>query len=151
MIMIRKLEAADHTGWLPLWRGYQAFYGVTLGDDVTAATWARLLDTKEPVWGLGAFEGDRLLGIVHCVLHRSTWMTADTCYLQDLFVVAEARGLGIARRLVEAVYADADRLGARQVYWLTHTSNATARALYDKLATNGGFIVYERFAETGGN
>jgi len=28
------------------------------------------------------------------------------------------------------------------VYWQTHQSNTTARALYDKVAVNEGFIVY---------
>ena len=31
---------------------------------------------------------------------------------------------------------------ARAVYWLTHETNTTARALYDKLANNAGFIQY---------
>jgi GNAT superfamily N-acetyltransferase len=81
------------------------------------------------------------------VLHRSTWLIGDTCYLQDLFVVPDARGKGIARKLVEAVYAAADAAGAEQVYWLTHHSNRDGRRLYDRLAKNAGFILYERFAE----
>ena len=56
----------------------------------------------------------------------------------------EARGQGVARKLIEAVYAAADAHGAGQVYWLTHESNATARTLYETLATNAGFIVFER-------
>jgi len=144
-ITIRELEPADQTRWLPLWQGYQEFYGVSLSEAVTEATWRRMLYRSEPIWGLGAFEGAELAGITHYLFHRSTWLTADTCYLQDLYVVPAKRGRGMARALIDAVYREADAAGAGQVYWLTHTTNSTARTLYDTLATNAGFIVYERF------
>lgn len=149
-IEITGLEPGHRTEWAVLWQGYQDFYKVALPSAVTETTWARLLDPAEPVHGLGAVSGATLLGFAHFLTHRSTWMTADTCYLQDLYVVPEARGTGIARRLLEAVYIAADKAGAGQVYWLTHHSNAQARRLYDRLATNAGFIVYERHAETPG-
>ena len=76
--------------WEPLWQGYQEFYRVTLGADVTEATWQRLIDVSEPVHGLGAFDDDRLFGITHFLFHRSTWLTSDTCYLQDLYVVPDS-------------------------------------------------------------
>jgi ribosomal protein S18 acetylase RimI-like enzyme len=100
------------------------------------------------VYARVALDGDRIVGIVHYVFHRSTWMIEETCYLQDLFVQPAYRGRGIARTLIEAVYQEADRRGGRQVYWITHTNNAAARGLYDKVAINAGFIVYERIAET---
>jgi hypothetical protein len=31
-----------------------------------------------------------------------------------------------------------------RVYWLTQEHNATARALYDKVAANSGFTVYRQ-------
>ncbi len=146
--LIRVLRVTDRAAWEPLWRGYQQFYGVELPADVTEATWQRMLDGREPMHGLGAFDGDQLVGITHYLFHRSTWRTNDTCYLQDLFVMPDVRGQGIARKLIEAVYAASDAQGAGQVYWMTHETNATARKLYDTLATNAGFIAYERFVET---
>lgn len=141
---VRQLQPADRAQWEPLWVAYQAFYGVNLGGAPTEATWQRVLDPAEPVHGLGVFDEDqKLLGMVHFLFHRTTWSAADTCYLQDLYVIPEMRGQGLARKLIEAVYAAARRQGAAHVYWLTHESNATARRLYDRLATNSGFIVYE--------
>jgi ribosomal protein S18 acetylase RimI-like enzyme len=46
--------------------------------------------------------------------------------------------------LIEAVYARADAAGAARVYWLTHETNATAIALYDRVATRSGFVQYRR-------
>src|SRR4051812_25263103 len=93
---------------------------------------------------LGAFLADRLVGIVHYLFHRSTWTTGDYCYLQDLFTATDARRLGAGRALIEAVYERAEAAGASRGYWLTHESNAAARALYDTVADRPGFIQYRR-------
>jgi GNAT superfamily N-acetyltransferase len=66
------------------------------------------------------------------------------CYLQDLFVSEAGRGHGLGRALIEAVYEKAKAAGASRVHWLTHTSNAQARILYDQVAENPGFIQYRK-------
>jgi ribosomal protein S18 acetylase RimI-like enzyme len=144
---LRSLAETDRAGWLDLWTGYQRFYGVALSPVVTEATWRRIHDSGEPIHGLGAFRGQRIVGLTHFILHRSTWRVDDTCYLQDLYVDPAERRSGVARGLVAAVYAAADAAGAGQVYWLTHKTNAAGRGLYDQVAKNTGFIVYERFVD----
>ena len=84
------------------------------------------------------------LGLAHYLFHRSTWLVAPACYLNDLFVDPSGRRSGVARKLIEAVYDAADKAGAAKVYWLTHDSNAAARLLYDQVARHRGFIQYER-------
>ncbi len=146
-VLIRPFRSGDRLAWDGLWRGYQQFYKIELAAEVSETTWRRLVGDDGSVHGFGAFSGDRMVGLAHYVLHRSTWLIADTCYLQDLFVAPETRGKGVARKLIEAVYGAADAAGAEQVYWLTHHTNRDGRRLYDRLAKNAGFIVYERFAE----
>lgn len=143
-LVVRDLAPADRAGWEPLWRGYLEFYGADVADDVTDLTFRRLIDPAEDMFCIVAERDGALIGIVQCVLHRSTWTTAPYCYLQDLFVAPEARDLGAGRALIEAVYARADTLGAARVYWLTHETNATARILYDTVAVRSGFIQYRR-------
>jgi GNAT superfamily N-acetyltransferase len=65
------------------------------------------------------------------------------CYLQDLFTAPEARGKGVARALIAAVTDWARAEGCSRVYWSTHETNATARRLYDQVALNRGFILYQ--------
>jgi GNAT superfamily N-acetyltransferase len=77
------------------------------------------------------------------VYHASTWSIAERCYLNDLFTAPSARGRGVARALIEAVYDQARVIGAERVYWLTHETNTTAQALYDKVASRTGFIQYK--------
>jgi len=143
-IDVRPLKHDEREAWEPLWAGYLAFYDTVIRPEVTDATWRRLHDPGEPMHVLGAFIGTRLIGIVHYLFHRSTWTVGDYCYLQDLFTVPDARGLGAGRALIEAVYERAQAADASRVYWLTHESNATARALYDKVADRPGFIQYRR-------
>ena len=147
MIQVRTVQPSDRAAWQPLWDGYNAFYGrageTALPAPVTETTWARFFDAAEPVHALVAVdEQGSLLGLVHYLYHRSTTRIEPTCYLQDLFTAPEARGQGIGRALIEGVYAAACQAGVKRVYWQTHTTNATGRALYDKVAQHLGFIVY---------
>jgi len=146
--VIRPVERGDYERWLPLWEGYNAFYGrsgpTALAPEITAMTWARFFDTYEPVHALVAELDGSLLGLTHYLYHRSTTSIAPNCYLQDLFTAEEARGKGIGRALIEAVYERARAAGAPRVYWLTHHTNETARRLYDTVAENSGFIVYRK-------
>src|SRR5690242_8360364 len=103
-ISIRPLQPEHHSAWLPLWRGYQAFYEVDIPQQVSEVTWARLLDPAEPVAGALAWSGSTAVGLVHHIRHRSCWTVGDYCYLQDLFVAPAARSLGIGRKLIEHVY-----------------------------------------------
>ena len=104
---IRPIVAADFDAWLPLWKGYQDFYRVSIDDAVTRNTWARFLDPAEPVHAALAYESGRAIGMVHWIYHRSTWTAGDYCYLQDLYVDQDARGTGAGRKLIEHVYAEA--------------------------------------------
>lgn len=141
-IEIRPLRPEDHDAWLPLWRGYQAFYKTDIPAEVSAVTWARLLEPAEPMGGALAWDGGTAVGMVHHIRHRSCWTTGDYCYLQDLFAAPTVRGKGVGRKLIEHVYAVAARDGCARVYWLTHETNTTAMQLYDRIAERSGFVQY---------
>ena len=143
-VVIRTLRREDRAHWEVLWGAYLAFYESNVAPDVTSGTWERLHDAAEPMFALGAFKDDTLVGIVHYLFHRSTWTLGDYCYLQDLFTAEEARGEGVGRALIESVYEEARAAGASRVYWLTQETNATARRLYDAVAVRSGFIQYRK-------
>jgi GNAT superfamily N-acetyltransferase len=151
LFSIRALQASDYDAWLPLWDGYNAFYGRTgptaLDPAVTQTTWARFFDPGEQVFARVAQAEGSILGITHFLYHRSTTRIELTCYLQDLFTVPQARGKGIGRALIESVYVQAKQAGIMRVYWQTHESNATGRLLYDKVAAHHGFLVYSQDLE----
>lgn len=147
-VTVRDVARGDYGQWRPLWDGYNAFYGrsgpTALPDEITQATWSRFFDAYEPVNALVAESGGKLVGIVHYIFHRSTTFLGPTCYLQDLFTTSELRGRGVGRALIEAVYDKARAAGCPRVYWLTHETNTTAMALYDKVAEKSGFVQYRK-------
>lgn len=141
---LRPLAREDHDAWMPLWRGYQEFYKVNIAADVSATTFERLLDPKEPMNCTLAWQGSRAVGLVHYIQHRSTWTIGNYCYLQDLFTASDSRGTGIGRKLIEHVYDVAKKAGCARVYWLTHETNEVAMKLYDQVADKPGFVQYRR-------
>ena len=147
-LVIRPVEAHDHGAWKPLFDGYNAFYGravpTALADEIVGTTWQRFFDPAEPVHGLVAVDGGRIVGLTHYLYHRSTTRIELTCYLQDLYTAEEARGRGVGRALIEAVAERARAGDAGRVYWHTHETNATAMRLYDAVAQRSGFVVYRK-------
>jgi len=147
-LTIRPVAPGDYAQWLPLWDGYNVFYGrsgpTALDPEITRTTWERFFDAGEPMHALVAEEGGTLLGLAHYLYHRSTTSIGLNCYLQDLFTRSEARGRGVGRALIEAVYAAARAAGSPRVYWQTQETNATAMRLYDQVAEKSGFLVYRK-------
>lgn len=147
-LRIRSVKPSDFDAWLPLWEGYNAFYGrseeTALPAVVTQSTWSRFFDEAEPVQGLVAVAAGRLVGLAHYLFHRNTIRIEPTCYLQDLFADPDFREGGVGRALVETFFGKAREAGCRDVYWHTHISNQTAMGLYDKIAVNTEFVVYRK-------
>ena len=166
MLTIAPLAPADRADWERLFRGYIAFYerdepqamydrawAAFMAGDRLHALGARLAaaaggpyrsaqgaESLPPEGGENAVA--KLVGITHFFVHPST-SGPDVCYLQDLFTDQAARGQGVGRSLIAAAADWAREQGCGRLYWLTHESNATARALYDKVAVNRGFIRYD--------
>lgn len=147
-VTIRAAMKDDYSKWHLLWEGYNAFYGrvgeTGLSPEITQMTWSRFFDAYEPMHAMVAEEAGKLLGLVHFLYHRSTTQIAPMCYLQDLYVAEEARGKGVGRALIDAVYQLAAAAGLPRVYWQTHETNRTAMQLYDKVAEKSGFVVYRK-------
>jgi len=144
MVDIKALNSDQYEEWLPLWQGYLTFYETSLPDEIAKNNWARFFDDNEPVNAFGAFKDGKMVGFVHYIFHITNWSLTNTCYLQDLFANPDVRGEGIGRKLIEAVYAKAKQSGTEQVYWMTQNHNKTARVLYDRIADDHGFMVYEK-------
>jgi len=143
MTTIHDLTAADRDEWLPLWSAYLDFYETTLPDAVTETTFERLVAGRELHGALARDADGRAVGLVHWFAHPATWTATAYCYLEDLYVSPDARGTGAGRALIEHARAWAEASGCSKLYWLTHETNTTARALYDRVAKQTGFVHYE--------
>ncbi|MCO5064829.1 MAG: GNAT family N-acetyltransferase [Rhizobiaceae bacterium] len=143
-VEVRALSEGDHSQWRRLWAAYLEFYKTNLPDEVFETSWQRLFAEGEfEPRGLIATIGGEPVGLVHYLFHRSMWSIEGNCYLQDLYTSVEARGKGVGAALIEAVRQAAAERGVTNVYWMTHETNQTARALYDRVARRTGFIEYD--------
>ena len=145
-MIVRGLQREDKAGWQALYQGYHAFYErPDLPQSFFDAAFERLLSGDERDFrALVADEDGRLLGLAHYLFHPHLWYPEGSCYLQDLFTDASARGRGVGRALIEAVYAAADAEGVPSVYWMTQEFNYSGRMLYDRVGVRTPFIKYAR-------
>ena len=142
--LIRPLQQSDNAEWRRLWTLYLEFYKTTVPEEVYRTTWQRLFDPGEfEPKGMLAIVDGAPVGLVHYLYHRSCWSLVNNCYLQDLFADPAVRGRGVGRALIEAVHAEAAKIGVSNVYWMTHETNAVGRRLYDRVARRTGFIEYD--------
>ncbi|MCZ4289805.1 GNAT family N-acetyltransferase [Hoeflea alexandrii] len=150
-VEIRPITLADEPEWRRLWTLYLEFYESSVPEEVYRTTLARIVGDHvageasfyEPRGMLALVDG-KPAGLVHYFYHRHCWKIEQVCYLQDLYAAPDVRGTGVGRALIEAVYAQADADGCPSVYWMTQEFNATARKLYDRIATLTPFIKYSR-------
>lgn len=144
MVAIAPVSPQDRAEWRELWSGYLSFYEADVDEATSESTFARITSPDSGLHAAIARDGDgAAIGLVQWLTHPATWTRTDYCYLEDLFVSPEARGAGAGRALIEHVRGWAERNGSAKVYWLTAESNASARALYEKVASRSGFIQYQ--------
>ncbi len=142
---IRPLRPDDRDQWAEMWHDYLRFYKSEVADEVYDITFARLLGDDPQDFSCFVAELDgQLVGLTHYLFHRHAWKVERVCYLQDLYARPQARGTGVGRALIQAVYDEADRQEAPAVYWLTQENNHTARQLYDRIGKLSPFLKYQR-------
>ncbi|WP_434051591.1 MAG: GNAT family N-acetyltransferase [Roseibium sp.] len=144
-IHIRDLSRGDRPVWEQLWVAYLEFYEQDLAPEVTDGMFKRLLAPGSHSAFVAERDGE-MVGFVHFLFHDSTWSLEAVCYLEDLYVSPEARGTGAGRKLIEAVYAAADREpgASGKVYWHTDRDNKRAQQLYDRIGELSDSIRYVR-------
>lgn len=141
-ISIRDLSPADEPRWRQLWAGYCQHYCTPLPEEITADTWRRMLDPTISIHGRIAELNGAAVGFAIYVLHDATWTLGLACYLEDLFVAPEARGMGLGRALMEDLLQMGRAHGWSKLYWHTKSDNETARRLYDTFCLADDFVRY---------
>jgi|SRR5665648_172044 len=141
-LLVRDPTSQDEAAWRRLWAGYVSFYEAEVPDDVTAGTWARLLDPNSGMVGRLAELDGAVVGFTISVLHPGSWTLTPTCYLEDLFVDSQARGHGLGRALIDDLVALGRDRGWSRLYWHARQSNDTARRLYDSYVEADDFVRY---------
>jgi ribosomal protein S18 acetylase RimI-like enzyme len=143
-VPVRDLREQDRAVWRTLWAGYLEFYEAEIADEVTDATWQRLIEGRGDVGALVAVDThDLLIGFAHYVVHPTSWDSRPVGYLEDLFVHPDHRGRAVGRALIDRVVQLGQMRGWAEVYWITAADNEAARRLYRRVATETDWVRYE--------
>jgi GNAT superfamily N-acetyltransferase len=134
---------ADIPELLPLMRAYCDFYEVDPPDEGIEAM-ARALIGGEGVVFAARRAGEPIVGFATVARKWSMLRGARVALLDDLFVHPDARGEGIADRLIEAA-ADWGRAGdAVALDWQTALDNERAQAVYERVGAKASrWLDYE--------
>jgi ribosomal protein S18 acetylase RimI-like enzyme len=91
----------------------------------------RELARKEAVVIVGAMD-ERVVGYAYGTREERDWnmLLDEFGAIHDLFVVPEARGAGVGRKLLEALMRELERLGAPRLVLHTMVSNEPAKRLF---------------------
>lgn len=91
---------------------------------------------EHPVYRLLVAETEnKIVGIAVFFTKYSTWR-GKGIYLDDLIVTESYRGKGIGAKLLNAVFAEAKLIGAKQIHWQVLDWNTPAIEFYKKVGAS---------------
>ncbi len=95
-VNVLPISPPDRDDWDALYYGYAEFYQVPMNDEILDTVWGWIHDDDNPFFGLIAKdENGKALGLMHCRQMPSPLRGALVGFLDDLFVVPQARGQGV--------------------------------------------------------
>ena len=141
--MIRELKPSDKKEWEKLFKGYGDFYKTPISNEILITVWGWLFDKNHVVNGICYEIEGKIVGIAHYRTMPRPLKGEYIGFLDDLFVNPDFRGKQIGKKLIKALKNMAKSNNWQVIRWITHSNNKTAKKLYDKIANNTGFDLYE--------
>ncbi len=141
--MIRKLQLKDKENWTKLYNGYADFYKVPMNSGILDTLWGWIHDDNHIVNGICFELDDKIVGIAHYRTMPRPITGEYVGFLDDLFVKPEFRRQKIAQKLISHLKSLSKANNWNGIRWITHSSNEKAKKLYDKIANNKSFELYE--------
>ena len=141
--MIRNLELKDFENWSKLYKSYADFYKVPMNKVILDTLWNWIHDVNHIVNGFCYELDSNIVGIAHYRTMPRPIKGKYIGFLDDLFVDPEFRGKKIAQKLIYHLKSLSKANNWNGIRWITHSSNKNAKKLYDKIAINTGFELYE--------
>ena len=141
--MIRNLNQSDFKSWTNLYKSYAAFYKVPMTEEILDTLWGWIQDKKHVVNGICFELEGKIIGIAHYRTMPRPIKGQYIGFLDDLFVEPDFRGKKIAQKLIAHLKSLSKANNWEGIRWITHFSNQNAKKLYDKIANNTGFELYE--------
>ena len=141
--MIRNLEEKDKKNWENLYNGYANFYKVPMNRVILDTLWNWIHDKNHIVNGVCYELEDKIVGIAHYRTMPRPIKGEYIGFLDDLYVDPNYRGQKIAQKIINYLKTLSKDNNWSGIRWITHSTNYNAKKLYDKIADNTGFELYE--------
>lgn len=143
-LTIRPPGPDDRDSWDKLYQGYATFYKTNQTAAMRDTVWAWLQDIATPVHGLVAEDtSGALLGLAHFRPFARPLSASTGGFLDDLFVLPEARGQQVADALIHSIRDHGTKHGWTVIRWITAEDNYRARGVYDRLAEKTKWATYD--------
>jgi ribosomal protein S18 acetylase RimI-like enzyme len=138
-VRVWRAEPDEAPAVAALLAGFRDHLGYDFPDDASMlASVERIIGRDDAEYLLAASGDGPADGVVQVRYRWSVWWAAEDCWLEDLYVRAEARATGVGRTLTEAVLDRARARGCRRVELDVNSENPAALALYRSLGFETG-------------
>jgi GNAT superfamily N-acetyltransferase len=128
---VRLAKRGDEDEVASLIAGFRDFYGeAEPGDEQIALMVAELIEDERTEFLLA---GDPAVGVAQLRFRPSVWTGAEDAWMEDLFVIEDARGAGAGRALVQGCIDRARARGCKRIQLDANEQNEAALALYGSL------------------
>jgi GNAT superfamily N-acetyltransferase len=148
---IEVVGVVDLPDLLPLMRAYCAFYNEAPSDGALLEL-SRALIADPLREGTQLIARDSLGAAAGFATVFWSWDTTEASrigIMNDLFVVADARGLGLADRLIDACAQCCVERSASRLEWQTGPDNLRAQSVYERVgALREPWLTYVKRVET---
>ena len=141
--MIRDLRLSDFDKWANLYKNYAEFYKVPMNEKILNNLWSWIHDESHIVRGICFESENKIVAITHYRTMPRPIKGRYIGFLDDLFVKPDFREKKIAQKLIAHLKSLSKINNWDGIRWITHSSNENAKKLYDKIANNTGFELYE--------
>lgn len=144
-LTVARVTAADRADWERLWQAWQDHMAGAVPATVTAASWDLMVREDSGLTALIARTADgKPAGFANVSTTPFAWTGGPILFLQDLFVLEEARGAGAGEALLKGVYRLADELGASQVFWMVDEDDTRLQGFYTRHGIRTPYLRYMR-------
>ena len=141
--MIRNIEKKDRINWAKLYNDYAIFYKVPMNRVILDTLWSWIHDKNHVVKGICYELKGEIVGIAHYRTMPRPIKGQYIGFLDDLFVEPGFRDQKIAQKMISHLKSLSKDNNWNGIRWITHSSNENAKKLYNKIANNTGFELYE--------
>ena len=114
-----------------------------MNKEILNKLWSWIQDKGHVVNGICFKFEEKIVGIAHYRTMPRPIKGQYIGFLDDLFVEPKFRGQKIAQKLISHLKSLSKGNNWNGIRWITHSSNENAKKLYDKIANNTGFELYE--------